>query len=105
MHAINLYNNYVGRIVAALLGVILVSVLLYGVLLLAAVSHAAGRTAAEDGLRSLSSQVSQLEGQYLAATKGLSPERAAAMGFVAPTAVATVFAAMPTLTLAPQPAR
>jgi hypothetical protein len=104
MYAITLYNIYVGRAVAVMLGVILVSVLLYGALLLGAVSHAAGRTAAEQSVRTLSAQVSELESQYLAATQDLSPERAAAMGFVAPVAVVTVFAAAPTLTLAGQAA-
>ncbi len=93
MYAITLYNNYVGRVVAVLSAVIAVSVFVYGGLLLGAVTHAAGRTAAESQIHTLSMQVSTLEGQYLSETRALSPETATAMGFVTPTAVATVYAA------------
>lgn len=99
MRALALYDSHVGRAIAVLSGIIAVSVFLYGALLLGAVSHAAGRTSAEDAVRALSARVGELEGQFLAETKALSPEKAAALGYVEPVAVATVFAGEPSLVL------
>lgn len=99
MRALALYDQHIGRIIALIAGVIAVSVFLYGALLLGAVSHAAGRTSAEDALRALSARVGALEGQFLSQTKALSPERAAALGYVEPILVATVFAGEPSLVL------
>jgi hypothetical protein len=92
MYVVTLYQAYAGRTVAALATVSAVAVFLYGALLLGAVSHAAGRTQAERELRSLGSSLGALESQYLAQTRAISPERAAAMGFVAPQSVSVVFA-------------
>lgn len=92
MYAITLYNLYVRRVVAVLVAIIVLSVFAYGALLLGAVAHASGRTAAESKIRTLSSAVSKMEGQYLAETRALSQEKAAALGFVAPVAVETVYA-------------
>jgi hypothetical protein len=105
MHILTIYHLYAGRITAALLGTVLMSVLVYGMLLLGAVSHAAGRTAAEREVRALNATVAELESRYLVATKSLSPERAAAMGFVTPVSVATVFAQEPALTFVPPQGR
>lgn len=91
MYAITFYHQYIGRIVAVLSGLIALAVFLYGAFLLGAVAHAAGRTTAEAGVRSLSASISVLEGQYLAETKALSPRLAADMGFVAPSSVVTVY--------------
>jgi len=99
MHLITFYHAYVSRTVAVLAGITTLAVFLYGALLLGAVAHAAGRTAAEREVKALASSVSALEGQYLSQTKAISPERAAAMGFVAPVSIATVFAAAGSLTL------
>jgi hypothetical protein len=99
MYAIALYNKHVGRVVAGLAAVTALSVFLYGALLLGAVSHAAGRTAAGTQVRSLNHAVSTLEGKFLADTQSLSPEKAAQLGFVAPVSVATVYAGQGTLTL------
>jgi hypothetical protein len=99
MYSMTLYNTYVGRIVAFLAGVTAVAVFLYGAFLLGAVAHATSRTAAEREVQRLSSEVSALEGVYLTETKALSPDRAAAIGFVAPSGVATVYAGEPGLTL------
>jgi hypothetical protein len=99
MRVIDFYSAHARRVAAALAGVAALSVFLYGALLLGAVAHATGRTAAEKQLRSLSSSVSALESTFLAETRGLSPERAAAMGFVAPVAVDTVYAGTSGLTL------
>lgn len=93
MRAISWYDTHVRRAVAIFAGSIGVSVFLYGMLLLGAVAHAAGRTTAEREITRLSAEVNALETQYLAKTIALSPERAASMGFVAPAAVATVYAA------------
>jgi outer membrane murein-binding lipoprotein Lpp len=105
MHILNFYTEYASRLSAALLGVVTMAVLLYGLLLLGAVSHAAARTSAEREVRNLNAKVAELESRYLVATKSLSPERAAEMGFVTPVAVATVFAEEPTLTFVPPQAR
>ncbi len=99
MRVIDFYNAYVRRIVAALVGLTAIAVFLYGALLLGAVAHAAGRTTAEKELRTLSVKVGQLESAFLAETKGLSLERATALGFVAPVAVSTVYANTSGLTL------
>lgn len=99
MRILSLYSAYAGRVVAALTTVVALSVFLYGILLFGAMAHAAGLTAAEREVRELSASVSVLEGEYLTATKALSPERAAALGFVAPQHIATVYAEKPTLTL------
>ena len=85
--------------VALLAGALAIAVFLYGALLLGAVAHATGRTAAEREVQRLSAEVSQLENIYLTETKGLSLERAAAMGFVEPKSVAAVYVQTQGLTL------
>ena len=77
---------------AALAVACTISVFLYGFLLLEAVAHAAARTNAERQMQSLTLKLNELETEYLNATQALTPSRAAALGFVAPTAVTTVFA-------------
>ena len=99
MNALALYNTYTPRVIALLAGVAGIAVFLYGALLLGAVAHTAARTAAEKQVRSLSVSVSALESEFLTETKSLSPERAAALGFVAPAAVVTVYAGTGSLTL------
>ena len=100
MKALALYHIYTPSIIASLAGIAGISVFLYGALLLGAVAHTAARTSAEKEVRNLSLAVSSLENQFLTETKSLSPERAAALGFVAPAAVATVYAGTGSLTLA-----
>ncbi len=100
MKTLAIYNTYTPRIIAALAGIVGISVFLYGALLLGAVAHTAARTSAEKEVRSISLAVSSLENQFLTETKSLSPERAASLGFVAPAAVATVYAGTGSLTLA-----
>lgn len=94
-----LYNLYARRIVAGLVAVIVVSVFAYGFFLLEAVSHAAAHAEARREISSLSSKVGKLQSQYLSATRALTPERARALGFVAPVHVATVYAEQTTLSL------
>jgi hypothetical protein len=78
--------------VAALLSIICaVCALLYGIFLLETVAHAASRDTAQNQMQALSEQVSAMEAQYLSATQALTPDRAAALGFVAPANVVTVF--------------
>jgi hypothetical protein len=89
------YDAYARRVVALLAVLSALCVFLYVAFLLGAVAHAAGRTQAERQVRALSAQVGTLEAQYLKETKALSLERAEAMGFVVPTAVATVVAGAP----------
>ena len=89
---LGLYHLYVRRAVALLAAVVVVCAFLYGFFLLEAVSHAASQASARREVAVLSSKVGSLQAQYLAATKALTPERARALGFVAPVAVATVYA-------------
>jgi hypothetical protein len=84
------YQQYLPRIAAALAVVCAVSAFLYGIFLLEAVAQAGSRTAAEHKIRAISSELSILEGQYLASTQALTPERAHALGFVMPQNVTTV---------------
>lgn len=100
MHAITIYNTYFSRFIALLAGIAGIAVFLYGALLLGAVSHTAARTYAEREVRTVSVAVSSMENEFLTKTKSLSPERAAAMGFVAPASAATVYAGAGSLTLA-----
>ncbi len=99
MNIIAFYNAYIRRVVALLAGVIGLSVFLYGTLLLGAVSHTALRTSVQKQAQHLSGEVSVLESKFLNETKALSPEWAAALGFVSPQAVATIYAAADSLTL------
>lgn len=84
------YQPYVPRVAALLVVVCAVAAFLYGIFLLEAVGQAASRTSAERQIRELSSQLSILEGEYLAATKDLTPDRARALGYVLPAQVSTV---------------
>jgi cytochrome c-type biogenesis protein CcmH/NrfG len=84
------YQPYLARTAALLVVMCAVSAFLYGIFLLEAVGQAASRTTAERQIHDISSQLSMLEGQYLAATKELTPERAKALGYVAPAQVSTV---------------
>lgn len=100
MRVIAFCDAYAGRAVAALAATATLSVFLYGAFLLGAVAHAAGRTQAERQISALGGKLGELESQYLEATKSLSPERASALGFVAPHEVVTVYTGASTLTLA-----
>src|SRR5258708_837966 len=84
------YQPYLARVAAFLVVAAAIAAFLYGIFLLEAVGQAASRTTAERQIRDLSSQLSVLEGQYLAATKELTPERAASLGYVAPAQISTV---------------
>ena len=84
------YQQYLPRVAAFLVVLIAVSAFLYGIFLLEAVGQAASRTTAERKIQDLSSQLGVLEGQYLAATKELTPQRAATLGYIAPAQVSTV---------------
>jgi hypothetical protein len=84
------YQPYLPRVAALLVVVCAVSAFLYGIFLLEAVGQAASRTSAERQIHDLSGQLGVLEGQYLAATKELTPQRAEALGLVVPAQVSTV---------------
>ena len=83
---------YLNRVTAVLTVICGLSVLLYSVLLLMAVAHAAHMSAARHEIATLTSKVSEIEGVYLSHTKALTRERASELGFVAPVHVATVYA-------------
>ena len=84
------YQPYLPRVAVLLVVVCAISAFMYGIFLLEAVGQAASRTSAERQIHDLSSQLSVLEGQYLAATKELTPERAQTLGYVTPTQVSSV---------------
>lgn len=99
MQVILFYHRYARRTYAALAAIVALSTFLYGALLLGAVAHAAGAARAEAAVSTLSTKVGSLEGAFLAHTRALSPERAAALGFVAPHSSVTVYADRPSLVL------
>jgi hypothetical protein len=86
------YQPYLSRSVVLLAVVLAASVFLYSTFLLEAVAHTAAETTADAQLQSITEQLSTLENQYLTLTQALTPQKAAALGFVTPTAVASVYA-------------
>ncbi len=89
---IALYNTYLSRAALVLTFLCTLSVFLYGIFLLMAVVHTASRTAAERHINTLSAGMGDAEMSYLTAQKALTPERAKALGFVAPVKVSSVYA-------------
>ena len=84
----------------AVLGVFCtLSVFLYGIFLLMAVTHTASRTGAERQINKISAHLGDIEMTYLTQQKTLTPERAAELGFVKSTTVSTVFASANSKTL------
>lgn len=81
------------RAAAVMAAVTVCSLLLYGIFLLEAVGSTAKRAHAEREIKAVTSELSGMQARYLAHTKTISPEQAAALGFVKPTEVATVYAA------------
>lgn len=99
MNRIAVYHIYVTRLAACLAVCCALSVFLYGIFLLMAVTHTASRTAAERRSTSISTHLGDTDMQYLTQQKTLTPERAAELGFVKSTSVSTVFASASTHTL------
>ncbi|MDE1924777.1 MAG: hypothetical protein KGH79_01170 [Patescibacteria group bacterium] len=96
------YQQLLSRAAVALACICAVSAFLYGVFLLEAVAHTAALQSAEAQVIALNAKLGDLESQYLAQTASLTPERAAALGFVVPADITTVFvtAASKSLSLA-----
>lgn len=92
-------NLYLSRTAALLACMCAIAVLLYGIFLLEAVAHAASQTSAQRRIGQLSAQLGDLEAQYLSDSQALTPQKAAAMGFVPPSDVTTVFATAATQAL------
>lgn len=90
--ALSFYTAYSKSAFALLAGVCALSVFLYGVFLLEAVGHTASRARAAQEIKHLKSELSGLENRYLSAAQDLTPERAAALGFVSPKEITTVYA-------------
>ena len=86
-HTAIAYQPYLARVAAALVVLCALSAFMYGIFLLEAVGQAASRTSAERQIRELSGKLSMLEGDYLAATKELTPDLAHKLGYVAPAKV------------------
>jgi len=95
MNKLHLYHLYISRTIAVSAAVCALSVFLYGVFLLQAVAHTAQRTGAERQITKLTSKLGELEVKYLSQTQALTPEQAAALGFVRPSSVDTVYATVP----------
>jgi len=89
---IDLYQLYLSRAIAALIGICALSVFLYVVFLMLAVGHTASRTASRDAIDKLTVEVSALESSYLRDMESITPARASELGFVTPTDVTPVFA-------------
>lgn len=88
------YTPHLNRTIALLACVVAISMIAYGFFLLEAVAHTASLTNATRSVRTHMTHVSQLEEQYLSATKELTREKAQELGFVNPDSaqVSTVFA-------------
>jgi len=84
------YQPYLPRVAALLAILCTLSIFLYGIFLLEAVSQAGSRTAAERQIHDISSTLSVLEGKYLSATQALTQARATALGYVTPAQISTV---------------
>ncbi len=89
---IDLYQLYLSRAIAALIGICALSVFLYIVFLMLAVGHTASRTASRDKIDNLTAEVSALETSYLRDMEQLTPSRASELGFVAPSEIVPVYA-------------
>lgn len=87
-----MYQPYVSRTIVVLSIVLAVSIFLYSAFLLEAVAHAASKTVAEAQVRSIGVHLSTLESQYLALTQAITPQKAAALGFVQPAVVLSTYA-------------
>lgn len=89
---LDLYQLYLSRAIAALIGICALSVFFYIVFLMLAVGHTASRTASRDRVDSLTVEVSALETSYLRDMERLTSARASELGFVTPSEVTPVYA-------------
>jgi hypothetical protein len=98
---IAVYDVYLTRCLALLAAFCTLSVFLYGIFLLMAVAHTAARSEAGRQVDAITANLGDMEAQYLAAQRSITPERAQALGLVKPTEVSTVYstASNHTLTL------
>lgn len=90
---------YLSRMIVVLGVCCTLSVFLYGIFLLMAVTHTASRTEAERQINKISAHLGDIEMTYLTQQKALTPQRAAELGFVKPLTVSTVFASAGSKTL------
>ncbi|MBC7836903.1 hypothetical protein H7X87_03975 [Acetobacteraceae bacterium] len=86
------YTPLLNRLALVMCACIVLSLFLYGIFLLQAVVHTAGRATAERRIDALATKTSALEVQYLAKTKELTPARAQALGFVPPASASVIYA-------------
>ena len=93
------YTPHITKTIAALAAVTIIAMFLYGFFLLEAVANTAKRASAEHSVATLTSQISQLEAQYLTQTRDLTLEQAQALGYQVPKDVTTVFAVAPSQAL------
>ena len=85
------YTPHLSRALALCAIVAAVCLFMYGFFLLEAVAHTAGRTQAQHKIQSLTSKLSSLEENYLISTRGMTLERAHALGFVTPSKLSRVY--------------
>jgi hypothetical protein len=91
MNIFALYNAHIARAYALFAAVCAISVFMYGVFLLMAISHAAKLSSIKQESKELTSKVGLLESKYYTYTKELTPERAQSLGFVTPQDIARVY--------------
>lgn len=88
----DLFQLYLSRTMALLVGVCALSVFLYVVFLMLAVEHTASRSASREHMDALTVEVSALETSYLQDMEKITPSRATELGFVTATDVVPVYA-------------
>ena len=71
--------------------VFVISSCVYVIFLLLAVGHTEERAHAEASIKEVSSELGGIQAQYIAATQSVTPERAAALGFVQPESNAVTY--------------
>lgn len=92
MYQLAATERYLKGTMALLATVIFTSVVLYGALLLLAVSHTAARAQMEEKMQQIASRVGALEADYFEIARTITLQRAQELGFVAPSVSDTVFA-------------
>jgi hypothetical protein len=92
MQQVTTLEIYLKPAVALLCSVVFASIVLYGALLLLAVSHTASRAQLEERMQEIGGRVGALEAEYFELMRTVTLERAQELGFVPPLSSDTVFA-------------
>jgi hypothetical protein len=92
MHIVIHYKPLLTRLLVLGGGALVLTLFLYGALLLGAVMHTAAQTKLEREVAALDAHISEGEVAYFAALRAITPELAQEKGFVAPSYTTTIFA-------------